>query len=131
MTSNNTGKEIHMILNKESIINAVDIKAIEVDVPEWGGNVLVKPLSVGDRDEFTAWVTDNEGKINARDFMTKLVLISLVDKSSNRLFTNDELSVLSKKSAKVIERLFKQIQEVSGLGEEALQEAKKTLKNKK
>ena len=120
-----------MILNKESIINAVDIKAIEVDVPEWGGNVLVKPLSVGDRDEFTAWVTDNEGKINARDFMTKLVLISLVDKSSNRLFTNDELSVLSKKSAKVIERLFKQIQEVSGLGEEALQEAKKTLKNKK
>jgi len=120
-----------MILNKESIINAKDLQTVEVEVPEWGGSVLVRALSAGDRDEFTQWVTDKEGKINSRDFMTKLVSISLVDEEGNRLFSAEELIELNKKSSKAIDKLFKVVQTNSGMNDTSMDEAKDNLKKAK
>jgi len=118
-----------MTLNKEEIIKAKDIKIETVEVPEWGGTVNIKSLSVGDRDEFTQWVIDNDGKTNTKDFMAKMVALALVDDEGNRLFTKDELSELSKKSINVVERLYKIVSINSGLSGASFDEAKENLKN--
>ena len=42
------------ILSKEAILAADDLPREKVNVPEWGGEVLVRTMSGTDRDAFEA-----------------------------------------------------------------------------
>ena len=45
-----------MRLSRDDILKAEDLTTEEVDVPEWGGTVLVRGLTGRERDEFEASV---------------------------------------------------------------------------
>jgi hypothetical protein len=115
-------------ISRQEIIDAQDIKTMDVEVPEWGGTVTVKAMSVGDRDAFTVWVSDREGRVSAQDFMAKMVAMCLIDEKGNRMFSDDELPLISAKSIPAIERIFKVVQDLSGMRKADLEEAKNSLK---
>ena len=46
-----------MILNREQILAANDVKTRIVDVPEWGGSVIVRGLTSLERDRAIASIS--------------------------------------------------------------------------
>lgn len=91
-----------MALSKKAILEAKDIKTMEVEVPEWGGSVMVRVISGADRDVFEQ--AYSEKKMDA--FRTRFLVLTLCDDKGERLFTNDEVEALNAKSSKVLNRLF-------------------------
>lgn len=117
-----------------SLLNAAQIEAADdrthedVEVPEWGGTVRVVGLSGEDRDAYEASFVDAKGKPatqRLRNIRAKLLVKCLVDGDGNRLFTDDKAKVLGAKSGAVVDRLFDVARRLSGIGQDAVAEAKK------
>ena len=94
-----------MALSKEQILAADDMGLKEVEVPEWGGNVFVRVMTVGERDSY-----ENDWMINkskgVENFRSKFLQRVLCDEKGELLFTASEIDLLAKKSARVITRIW-------------------------
>jgi hypothetical protein len=94
-----------MSLTKEQILAADDMGLLELEVPEWGGNVFVRVMTVGERDSY-----ENEWMINknkgVENFRSKFLQRVLCDETGELLFTAAEVDKLAKKSARVITRVW-------------------------
>lgn len=93
-------------LTADQILGASDAKTYEVEVPEWGGEVYIRVMSVGERDaNELEWLRNKDkGVIN---FRSKFLARVLSDKAGKRLFSDDQVKGLSEKSGDVCDRLFK------------------------
>lgn len=90
------------VLDKAAIMAASDVKLEKVNVPEWNGDVYLKTLSGTERDAFEdAYSTDR-----MKNFRPRFLVLTLCDKDGNRLFTDEEVATLGKKSSAVIAKLF-------------------------
>lgn len=122
-------------LTKAQILAADDIKTEVVEVPEWGGQVLVRALDGAGRDQFEAEFLqiDTSGAkptyemdlLNAR---ARLVALSLVDEKLQRLFTDDDVISLGKKSAAALDRVYAVAQRLSGLSKQDIEDLQKNSK---
>ena len=83
-----------MLLSKEQIFAAQDLQSIDVDVPEWGGQVKVKAMSAIDRINFEKCQKD----MHESELILQIVLLTCVDDKGERLFSNDDLVQLQQKS---------------------------------
>ena len=112
-----------MILTKDQILEADDLRTETVDVPEWGGSVLVRTMSGTDRDAFEASMItlspDGTRKPNMTNMRAKLVALTVVDDAANRLFDASDVDRLALKSASALERVFEAAQRINGLGVDA------------
>lgn len=94
-----------MALTKDQILAADDMGLLEVEVPEWGGSVFVRVMSVGERDSY-----ENEWMVNkhkgVENFRSKFLQRVLCDDKGELLFTPSEVNGLAKKSARVITRVW-------------------------
>jgi len=108
-----------MLLNKDQILKADDLPFKDIAVPEWGGDVRVSTMTAADRDAFEASIyeTDSAGKvnINRKNFRANLLSRAITDDKGLRLFTEKEIDLLGKKSAKAIQRLFDAAQDLNGI----------------
>jgi hypothetical protein len=112
-------------LTRESILAAPDIETLEVDMPEWGGIVLIKPLSGAGRDAFEASVIEEKnGKtvLKSQNFRARLVARCIVDEDGKRMFADEDITSLGRKSAKALSRLFDEVQKASGMTKEDVAE---------
>ncbi len=117
-------------LTKEQILAVNDLPEEVVDVPEWGGKVLIRGLTGAERDAFEESITVTRGRnreINFRNFRAKLVARSIVDPvTKERLFSDDEITLLGKKSARALQRVFEAALRLNGFTEEAVDELTKS-----
>lgn len=119
------------LLGKQQINEAVDRKWEDVPVPEWGGEVRLMELSAADRGYIEAGSVVANGqnpqlKVESlKVYREKLVGMAMVDENFSRIYTNKEITAgeLGGKSGAVIERLAAKVQELSGMGRFAVQEA--------
>jgi hypothetical protein len=103
------------ILSIEQIEAALDLKELEVEVPEWKGSVLVGALTLEERDDVMAACMDNgrhDGKLDAQKLVRFLVLKGVKQPK----FTEAQLK---KRSFKIVDRLANIIMELSGMKPEA------------
>lgn len=113
------------ILTRSQILEATDNVAVSVEVPEWGGSVMVRALTGKERDIFEQSMIEMQGKqvtmklANAR---ARLVAMATVDEEGKSLFTLSDVEALGKKNAMVLDRLSSKIQEMSGLSGKDLTE---------
>lgn len=115
-------------LTKAQILAAQDIKTEPVEVPEWGGEVLVRGLSGAERDGFEDRIIKREGKqsrVVLKDVRAKLVAICMVDGQGERMFSDAEVADLTKKSAAALQRVFEVAQRLSGLTDADAEELEK------
>jgi hypothetical protein len=120
-----------MPLTKEMILAANDTGIIRVEVKEWPdadgkpGVVGIRVLTVGDRDAYeNDWVL-NKSK-GVENFRTKFLAKCLCNpETGERLFNDEEVSLLSKKSAKVMGRLWEQAMKHNALTEADVDELAK------
>jgi len=117
------------ILNRAAILAANDLATVTVDVPEWGGAVIIRSMTGAQRDAYeTSLMTkDSSGRysVDTENMRAKLVIFTAVDETGSPLFTPDDLPALASKNAAVIERLFVAAQRINGLSKDAVADAEK------
>lgn len=113
-----------MALTKDQILAADDMGLLEVHVPEWGGSVYVRVMSVGERDSY-----ENDWMINkntgVENFRSKFLQRVLCDEGGNLLFAKNEVDKLAKKSARAITRVWEAAMKHNALTDDDVEELAK------
>jgi len=110
------------VLTLEEIAQATDREETVLDVPEWGGPVVLKALSLKQRDLIFSLANEGTGKeikLNGQKLVHLLVLYGVVQPQ----FTED---VLQDKAFAVVDRIAQKVMAMSGLAPEAALVASKT-----
>lgn len=114
-----------MALTAEQILAADDMGLKEVAVPEWGGSVFIRVMTVGERDEYERmWIGQRDKGI--ANFRTQYLARVLCDEAGKLLFTRDKIDALAAKSGAVCGRLFDEAMQHNRMTEEDVQELGKS-----
>lgn len=116
------------ILTKDQILAAEDLPRQTVTVDEWGGDVIIRSLTAAERDAWEAGFIDDSSKkvkIKYTNAKASLVARCAVGEDGIRLFTDEEVAELGRKSAKAVNRLYDVARELSGLSTEDIEELEK------
>lgn len=114
-------------LSADDILAADDLPREAVDVPEWGGTVLVQGMSGTARDQFEAAMLNDKLNGIARDkaldnYRARLAAACLVDESGKRLFQGSAVKRLGEKSAAALTRVVEVASRLSGLTDSDVEE---------
>jgi hypothetical protein len=113
------------LLSRKEILEAVDRVTEEVEVPEWGGHVIVTSLNGKERDAFEASVLIQKGKdtrVNMKNARAKLVSMATVDEKGERIFSQADIEALGLKNAGALDRVYSVAARLSGLTDDDLKE---------
>lgn len=113
------------ILTKEQIMAAVDLEVEEVEVPQWGGSVLVKPLTARQRGLLTSQIVDQRKdgrRLKLEEIQIRTCALALVDPEGRRLFDDASMRDLARKSSAALQIVFEAAQRLSGLSDEEVEE---------
>lgn len=111
-------------LTKDQILAANDANLLKLTVPEWGGDVYIRVMTVGERDAYeNEWQRKKETGVD--DFRTKFLVRCLVDEKGERLFDNGDVQRLATKSARVMNRVWLAAMEHNNLSDESIEELAK------
>lgn len=117
-----------MILGRDQILNVKDIKTETIHVPEWDGDVKVKMLSGTEREEFESSLFDEKTgsvKTNMRNLRSRLISLCVVDDAGTRIFSDKDIEILSQKSARALDRVFKIAQSLNAIGQKEMEDLTK------
>jgi hypothetical protein len=114
-----------MLLTKEQILKAHDIKTIDVDVPEWGGVIRLSQVMGCARDRWEESFFDGKGNRVKENFRARMLSMSIVDEDGNLMFSMDDINELGKKSAVVLDRLFAESRKLNAVTDEDIEELAK------
>lgn len=98
------------MLAKADILGRVDLGE-EVEVPEWGGSVRVRGLTVAEWASLKE-LTEDKPPI---EVMAVVVSRCVVDENGARMFTDEDVDALKQREATAIVRLGNVAQKRSGL----------------
>ena len=103
------------ILSKAAIL-AARLKTETLAVPEWGGEVLVRELTAGERATFEE-AAGNAVKSNSpiRDIRERLALLACVDESGASLFDESDFPALQRTSGAALARVADLAMALSGM----------------
>jgi hypothetical protein len=116
------------ILNKEMILGATDIVTESVNVPQWGGDVLVRGMTGKERGVWQQSLKTGRGAkadVDLTYVQASLCQLCLVDESGKRLFAYNDVHALAEKSAGALEIVAKVAMRLSGLDDSDMESLKK------
>jgi hypothetical protein len=119
------------MLTRDQILQANDIQTEEVSVPEWGGAVRVRALDGEERDALEASMIQGKGRnaqVNLKNLRAKLVARSIVDEKGKRIFSDEDIPALARKSAAALTRVYEVAQRLSGITPDDVDELTKNSK---
>lgn len=113
------------LLTKAQILGAEDLEHRDVAVPEWGGTVRVRCMTGEERDAYETSLYNGE-KVNLDNVRARLLVLTLIDETGNRLFAEvADIAALGKKSVRAMQRVFEVAKELNALDTETLKELAK------
>ncbi len=113
------------MLSRDQILASDDVKSAIVDVPEWPdqdgkpGQLRVRSLTAADRIRIGAI------KLDGIDPRIAWIVASAVDLDGKPLFGADDIPVLMQKSVAAIDRIYKTVAALNGLGGAGVEAAEK------
>jgi hypothetical protein len=110
------------LLKREAILAANDVEVRDVEVPEWGGAIRVRSMTVAERNEFAA----RAGKESNISVGTWLVSRLAIDEEGNPVFKPEDVAALEAKNAKALDRLVSAVLQLNSVDEKKVDEAEKT-----
>jgi len=119
---------VKKILGKADILAADDLVTEEVEVPEWGGVVIVRALAGAERDAYEAGIfASGQGEIgkqeyNLQNIRAKLAAKTMIGEDGKRLFSDADVIILGQKSAAALDRVFTVAQRLSRLTNQDVKE---------
>ena len=116
------------LLSKTEILTANDLQTEDINVPEWGGSVRVRSFTGRERDAFEASMVRGDGKdrkVDLTNMRARLVGLTVIDETGQRLFTDEEADLLGAKSGAALDRVFAVAQKLNGLSGSDVEELTK------
>ncbi len=116
------------LLSKTAILTANDLQTEDVEVPEWGGAVRVRSFTGRERDAFESSMVRGDGrdrKVDLTNMRARLVGLTVIDETGQRLFTDEEVDLLGAKSGAALDRVFAIAQKLNGLSGADVEELSK------
>jgi hypothetical protein len=113
---------------REKILQAKDLKAVALNIPEWGVDVFIKPFSGLDRMVYQEKIASFLETKNISDYMASmahLLILAIVDGAGKPIFQESDAEALQEKSNVVIERIAKKVLAMNGLSSDAEDDAEK------
>jgi hypothetical protein len=115
------------MLTKLQIVNADDTVREYVEVPEWGGWVLVRGLTAGERSKLEARMLrqqrDGSQKVDAKEMRQLFCAYGIIDEQTGgRMFSDTEISLVANKSAAATDRVYEAISRLSRVSESDIAE---------
>ncbi len=111
----------HIRLTRDAILGAQDLPVLTVSIPEWGGEVFIRTMTGGERDQFEAgWKRNPTDDIRAR-----LAVATLCDEDGRLLFSAADVPALSAKSSTALDRIFAASTAHSGLTDKDVEDLRK------
>lgn len=101
----------------DDILKADQTQSLKVSVPEWGCDVWIRTLPVGDLQAWQLECLRSKGE-GVDDYISRYLCRCLVDADGKPLFNNDQLKKLS---GKVCTKLFKIAQKHNDLDDEEIE----------
>lgn len=114
-----------MKLTKDAIMAAQDLKREVVNVPEWGGDVIVSEMSGADFQRYCEASETDEASQKGYAFMALVLVFCLVDEGGVPLFSVEDAPKLARRKKSVLHRLFNVADRLNLLSRAAQQEAEK------
>jgi hypothetical protein len=112
------------MLTRAQILAADDTRRETVQVPEWGGEVLVSVMSGRQRDLWEASMAGQDPETIMRDARAKLVAACVIGEDGVPLFTKDDVDALSAKSSAALDRVAKVAQRLNRIGAKDIEDLK-------
>lgn len=111
---------------RKKALEAEDIRTEEVHVPEWDVTLKVKGMTGAQRAKFLRSASNPvSGEVNFEKFFANLVIATAFDPDSDEpVFEDADRDALNQKSGAVINRLALVAQDLSGLGDKVMEDAK-------
>lgn len=111
-------------LSRDAILNSADLPMEKIHIPEWGGDVYIRTICAGDRDSFEESISSGakDRKSNMKNFRARLAVLCCVDASGNRLFTENDIEALGKKSCKALDRILTVSRKLNGFSDNDVEE---------
>jgi hypothetical protein len=116
------------MLTRDQILRKRDLKRETVNVPEWGGDVIVRELSGAERDSFEQSIVDTRGKsakANLANIRGKLCARCICDEQGNRVLDDADAVALGEQSASSLQRVFNVAQRLCGMSQSDVDELAK------
>lgn len=116
------------MLSREEILGAEDLRQEVVEVPEWGGSVMVRSMTGKERSQYESGMYDVSGKgrvLKLENLYAKLVALTVVDEAGKRMFSMKDAELLGDKSAGALSRVAQVGMRLSGLEASDLEEIAK------
>ena len=117
------------LLTREAILGTLDLEREEVEVPEWGGKVLIQTMDGASRDHMDMKVYEDmaAGEAGTENFRARLLAYTIVDRDGNRLFSYNDIAALGKKSSSALRRCYDVAKRLNRITDEDVEEAKQNL----
>ena len=100
------------VLSKAAILGADDRDTLDIPVPAWGGSVRIRKMSAYHAEKLAGAIMQAGDGLDGL-LAARAVAWSVVDEAGNLVFSDTEtdLKELAEKNAKVLDALFKRINE--------------------
>jgi hypothetical protein len=102
------------VSKRDQILSAVDIKTEEMEIPEWGTTVTIRGLTGKQRASY--FEDQQQENQPLWKFVSKLVVLGVVDEDGDPIFTEDDLEAIGEKNADVLDRIAAAVGRLSGFG---------------
>jgi len=113
------------MLSKDAIFAADDLPRETVNVPEWGGDVIVRTMTGAERDafEYQLMQAKKGEKLDGRGLKARMCVLTIVNEAGDPLFDDpSDVLTLQTKSAAVLNRLFEVSSRLNGLSDGDVEE---------
>ena len=108
-------------LSRSAIINRPVSEPVKFEVPEWGGHVYLKPLTVKERDKYENSLFDKKGRPNMKGSRARLLIMSVVNRNGLPVFKRGDEDIIDEMGAAGVDRVSKRVMELCGMSEEDIE----------
>lgn len=129
-TSENVSIVPEKFLTLDDILAANDRPWESVDVPEWGGQVRVRMLSVAEQEAYFKSMLKIDGDkatLVGEHHQARYLALCICDEKGERMFAEAHVAKLAQKSHVAVKRVFQEAQRINGVRKEDVEAIAKNL----
>ena len=107
-----------MILDKSAFLTPVPVDLVKFEIPELGGSVYIKGMTVVERSKFERQFRTRKGDTNDRkmnEIRQRMLVACVCDSSGQQLLTDADIEAIGKQRADIVERLVNAAQVACGM----------------
>jgi hypothetical protein len=90
------------MLTKEEILSITDKALKEIEIPEWGGSVFIRGMTLEDMEYYQNLGNDSES-------LEKMIIRFVCDEQGNLLFAEADIPALKQKCIQTFKRIINEI----------------------